>query len=166
MRIISKFKDHYDYLVGKYGIDPIKVLDRTKGELFSYKPLTFSLFFCGESFLNTCKADKKNYYNIFNPNNLELVCEYIDDNGVERVWFKSKEKPKVIHDFPYYIYERTEFVIPNLKDIKFNMVYDSETTFLKIQEYISYKEPEISLKPEDMNRFESKGFSKKTSFRK
>lgn len=28
MRIISKFKDYYDYLVGKYGEDPILIFDR------------------------------------------------------------------------------------------------------------------------------------------
>lgn len=28
MKIISKFKDYYDYLVGKYGEDPILVFDR------------------------------------------------------------------------------------------------------------------------------------------
>lgn len=30
MKIISKFKDYYDYLIGVYGQDPLKVLDRTK----------------------------------------------------------------------------------------------------------------------------------------
>ena len=30
MKIISKFKDYYDYLLGKYGSDPKCVFDRTK----------------------------------------------------------------------------------------------------------------------------------------
>ena len=31
MKIISKFKDYYDFLQGIYGVDPLLVLDRTKG---------------------------------------------------------------------------------------------------------------------------------------
>lgn len=30
MRIISKYKDYYDYLVGKYGMDPLIIYDRTE----------------------------------------------------------------------------------------------------------------------------------------
>lgn len=33
MKIISKFKDYYDYLVGKYGEDPILVFDRRNNSL-------------------------------------------------------------------------------------------------------------------------------------
>jgi len=33
MKIISKYKDYYDYLVGKYGEDPLVVLDRREYEL-------------------------------------------------------------------------------------------------------------------------------------
>jgi len=32
MKIISKYKDYYDYLVGKYGEDPLIVLDRRDSE--------------------------------------------------------------------------------------------------------------------------------------
>jgi len=33
MKIISKYKDGYDYLMGIYGIDPLIVLDRTTGSV-------------------------------------------------------------------------------------------------------------------------------------
>lgn len=39
MKIISKYKDYYDYLVGKYGIDEKLVLDRTE---FTHTPFELS----------------------------------------------------------------------------------------------------------------------------
>lgn len=38
MKIISKYKDYYDYLAGIYGEDPLVILDRRTGS----KPFTFS----------------------------------------------------------------------------------------------------------------------------
>lgn len=38
MKIISKFKDYYDYLQGIYGVDEKLVLDRTDFAPFSYNP--------------------------------------------------------------------------------------------------------------------------------
>lgn len=40
MRIISKFKDYYDYLVGIYGIDPVLTLDRRYPDLVHCAPET------------------------------------------------------------------------------------------------------------------------------
>lgn len=45
-------------------------------------------------------------------------------------------------------------------------ILPAEDIFLKITNWLSYQEPEIKLDPNDLNRFESKGFDKKTSFRK
>ena len=38
MKIISKFKDYYDYLQGVYGVDDKLIIDRTKYTPLSYKP--------------------------------------------------------------------------------------------------------------------------------
>lgn len=51
MLIISKHKDYYDYLQGIYGIDPLKILDRSE---YPHKPFIsefFVLNFCGESYI-------------------------------------------------------------------------------------------------------------------
>lgn len=49
MKILSKYKDYYDYLVGTYGIDPKLVLDRREGSRISkYRsPGAFSIAICG-----------------------------------------------------------------------------------------------------------------------
>lgn len=51
MKILSKYKDYYDYLVGYYGIDPKLVLDRRQGitidNWFAISPGPFTLAICG-----------------------------------------------------------------------------------------------------------------------
>lgn len=51
MRIISKYKDFYDFLTGIYGEDPKIVMDRRvfeNKEFFSYHPEVIQLFICGK----------------------------------------------------------------------------------------------------------------------
>ena len=49
MKIISKYKDYYDFLLGKYGVDPKLVLDRRKGgRLTETSPQSFKLAICGK----------------------------------------------------------------------------------------------------------------------
>lgn len=48
MKIISKYKDYYDYLIGTYGIDPKLVLDRRQGtRLQEFHATSFTLAICG-----------------------------------------------------------------------------------------------------------------------
>jgi hypothetical protein len=80
MKIISKYKDYYDYLVGIYGVDEKIVLDRTEFEIANfYSPtiITFyiagkcvdgywdgKMFYFGEDLKQFCKdqqKDTKNY---------------------------------------------------------------------------------------------------------
>lgn len=49
MKIISKYKDYYDYLSGIYGEDPKLILDRRDSIKYSfYFPKVFSLYICGK----------------------------------------------------------------------------------------------------------------------
>lgn len=49
MKILSKYKDYYDYLTGIYGVDPKLVLDRRKGARIDKfrSPGGFSIAICG-----------------------------------------------------------------------------------------------------------------------
>lgn len=92
MKIISKFKDYYDYYIGIFGEDPLKVLDRSEywiepqysKNLDSYTPIT--LFFCGNWYYRGHKKDLIQHR--FNPkikfdsykNYLNLTILYEDDN--------------------------------------------------------------------------------------
>lgn len=80
MKIISKYKDYYDYLMGIYGVDEKIVLDRTEFEMANfYSPIVVTfyiagmcidgywdgmIFYFGEDLRQFCKdqeKDTKNY---------------------------------------------------------------------------------------------------------
>lgn len=54
---------------------------------------------------------------------------------------------------------------PKLVDIGFNKVLSPTETYQDIYNWIPYNEPEVPSSPNDMSRYEAKGFDKKTSFR-
>lgn len=55
---------------------------------------------------------------------------------------------------------------PILLESNISSIISPQSMYLMITEWLSYKEPEIKRDPTDMNRFVSKGFDKKSSFRK
>ena len=185
MLIISKFKDYYDYLQGIYGIDKKRVLDRTsitnsyvqeyisvenKESLFHHPEEI--LYFCGDVYKLYCKADYEylwgrdkdlkydRQYGWISRDSFKIV--YENDTIV---WIKNNEPSKEISkvNFPYFVKDGT---IPVLKHIYFDKVLPSDECYRQIEQFISYKEPEPDSDPTNMNRYESKGFDKKTSFRK
>lgn len=54
---------------------------------------------------------------------------------------------------------------PKLNELGFNKVITPTEAYQEIYNWIPYHEPETANNPDDMNRYESKGFDKKTSFR-
>ena len=61
MRILSKYKDYYDYLVGKWGMDEKLILDRTEFEIPYISDGAIHLYICGMR-LDGYKKDDKFYY--------------------------------------------------------------------------------------------------------
>lgn len=177
MIIISKFKDYYDYLQGRYGRDPKKVLNRQPFVHDLDKDYVLNLYLCGDIYTRYKTKDisieydfskKKGY--VYNDGvrchwiHGTLVCKNKDYN-----WFKSKPIPYFHSKEPYFIVENINNLYvgqyPILKEIGFDKVIPAEEIYLMIEEWISYKEPEVDHDPTDMKLFESKGFDKKESFR-
>lgn len=179
MKIISKYKDYYDYLTGVYGIDPKKVLDRTNYCSFTYDLDEIEvLYFCGTIYRRFSREMyqekigryiKDKYYNWWVPKGYENWELKYEDKDV--VWYKcekydDKELPYFICKVAGYPEPKTVKHMPILKELGFEKVMDAKECYLAIEEFISYKETESNNKPEDMTRFEAKGFDKKKSFRK
>ena len=70
----------------------------------------------------------------------------------------------MVRHYPHYNEEIN--YNPILYNTNIQSVLPAEEIFLKITDFLSYKEPETDTNPTNMARFESKGFDKKTSFRK
>jgi hypothetical protein len=61
MKILSKYKDYYDYLVGIYGIDEKLVLDRTKFDVPQYSDVV-TFYICGKVIDGYYDAKEERFY--------------------------------------------------------------------------------------------------------
>lgn len=187
MKIISNFKDYYDYLTGIYGIDP-KVVYERKLEVYNPSDIMY-LSVLGKKYLYVRHNNKvyitleelKDLYKKKDLDKLDkdYIKKYLKGDNKNEWWIKdnfindypSSEannktgKPVLAHTYKWNDEYLNDWSVCRLKDFQFNRILSAEEIFLQLTDWLSYKEPEIKTPPEDMNRFESKGFDKKTSFR-
>jgi hypothetical protein len=207
MKIISKFKDYYDFAAG-YDPDPRKVFVREKQLLDkeqSYwdEPMLYDLswrlrhsssrreqyyigavLFCDILYQYICNPKTNNYY--YRDEDLpEDIIDYFDTlypNDKKRRMkynkpFELLNKPFDCSEskwkIPYPIvyshfneYGEEEYVINGpLMDVKFGTIKTPQETFQELYNWIEFIEPPTDSSPTNMDRFASKGFDKKTSFR-
>jgi hypothetical protein len=107
------------------------------------------------------KSDNQPYWRQFKPDKLPpikdtvgVTSKYNEHYKCPVLWIRRYRTTEDINYNPILYKTNIQSVLP------------AEDIFLKITNFLSYKEPEINTSPTDMNRFESKGFDKKSSFRK
>lgn len=143
MKIISKFKDFYDYKMTKYGVDEKLVYTRKTYYEYSQR---FSININTEF---TERISEENFNKYFKE-----YTEYFTDNNYHKVLFIGK---KSIHLF------FTENGIHTHLDIK----NPEDFVWQSLVEFLSNKRSEKEIIPEvsDKNKILSKGFDLKSSFR-
>lgn len=186
MKIISKYKDYYDYLQGIWSIDEKKVLNRI--EMNNYQPSInspkeidfFSIWFCDykidviyDGEYNITKDDKikfcdhykyrneyhiKREYNFYSRNRLVVV-------NLDPIKFDASKSKNTI-ECPILIEKSNGDIIkfPLLSNFKFIKIFDAETAYLMLESYIS-SEPIIINNQSDIEKVISNGFDIKESFR-
>lgn len=183
MKIISKFKDFYDYLQGIYGIDEKIVLDRTSSIKMNYyhNYNHFKIYFCGYVIEGVCinneflYGDELEKYNHINTKPSK-DCWYILNDlsrliSVRKYPYMDKKLTNEKYNCPI-IYSRLnctnseEYMTnyPILKDLNFHKVYTAEQVFLMLSEWIAREKPIINNQT-DKEKIVSAGFDLKTSFR-
>ncbi len=202
MKIISNYKDYYDYLMGIFGVDPKIIYERVNKSSQEIIGDTYFIFhilgkqylfvqYQGISYLTL--PELKELYNHFENSGKDypeflrdILSSYLEgDSGWD---YKLHEySTKLITEYPASEINKKEncpivrskimwksFLIehveveknPKLEGYKISRVLPAKEMYLGLCEWLAYKEPATNAPPEDMGRFESKGFSKKTSFRK
>ena len=143
MKIISKFKDFYDYKMTKYGVDEKLVYTRKTYYEYSQR---FSININTEF---TERISEENFNKYFKE-----YTEYFTDNNYHKVLFIGK---KSIHLF------FTENGIHTHLDIK----NPEDFVWQSLVEFLSNKRSEKEIIPEvsDKKKILSKGFDLKSSFR-
>ena len=216
MKIISPYKDYYDYLSGIYGEDPLIILDRRNHQQPNWIPnyhnnfkdcpiaekYTLQIgnyivdfifydnkFYYGEEILKipTLSLKENNRYGIYdNIYSNELKNDFwVFLQEYNSKFLKIFKKPIKIHfnsNFPeiisllkieeYYDFHNREFKIlanyPKLSDMNLNKFIKAETVYQWIYDYISEKNLEKEIhddKRSDIEKLQSFGFDKKSSFR-
>ena len=187
MKIISKYKDYYDYLSGVWGIDPLIVLDRT-----SYDHLVppdrgfgneeYQFFICGKMIcgyklkgidkilfgddlipyteINTYSKKRyfKSEYLNFKWRREPLNLDLVDDAS------KLNEKENCPIIVKFNCYSTKLFKFPILSNFNFHRAISAEEIYHMLTEWLS--RDRVVIKPiSDKSKIELHGFSTKTSFR-
>ena len=101
MKIISKYKDYYDYLVGIYGEDPLAVFDRRidpikKPSIFEDQYKIYSIAIVGRIFKIYQYKDK--FY--YTPKELlELNTLLLSENKIPLLYQRKYSKPLSLENF-------------------------------------------------------------------
>jgi len=106
MRILSKYKDYYDYLSGIYGEDPKLILDRRDFDNNTYRFLDnkidyITLFICGYRIEGVYKNG-----NFYYGNNLLEISKGIKENKKSKYWLVWSNK---YYEALYYIFPDGRF---------------------------------------------------------
>lgn len=190
MKIISKYKDYYDYLVSKYGIDDKRVLDRTKfhptkelyhcsgvGKVYIYI-CDFKIEVLEIGTRRVCGHNLEKYGRLVSSNTGDYY-QIEGDRGLVNVLkdpqLDLKLKPNTKHDCPILIAtsgywhgssDRLEFEkFPILKDYDIPNILDPDTIWCMLVDWLS-REKQIENKLTDKEKIITHGFDKVTSFRK
>jgi len=205
MKIISKYKDYYDYLTGIYGEDPLIIFDRrvfdkplfrwSRGKLcFHIGGYYFEGFYenskmyFGDDMLQFKQVITKpsrwaRRFDVHSNHTDEerFICINLDDRrafsvlrDIQKDKLNLNDKfgiPVIVYDNTYRDYwnsERDHFHNCILSDLNVSSFIKPETMYRWIYDWLSEQRTKAEARNDnqtDIQKLESKGFDKKSSFR-
>lgn len=190
MKIISPYKDYYDYLQGIWGQDDKRILERKTIYKHDPNPESFEFFriwFCNWQIDILCdngsyivsanekekyKSPKQWYSRFVNPDYIDIDIKHTGKYAInilknplkhDKRTSKNKDCPIIIEINPHK--KNSELIKwPLLKDIGFSRVFSAEEAFLEIEKFITPQD-NFSDKRTDPEKILSNGFDMRTSFR-
>ena len=190
MKIIAKTKDYYDYLQGKYGVDPKLVYDRRNGSpmvdqniynrdgdtlLIAVAGILYPAIWIGgswhydrESFKAYSDIDRKNktHYDWTLNNHKHLFDKnYLDFTDINR----DLREPVLVKTLSYgWKNNFKEWVKPlTLQQFSFHKIKSAEEVYIAISSFLGWlvDNPPIPDKQTNREKIVSHGFDLKKSFR-
>ncbi len=193
MKIISKFKDYYDYLQGVYGIDELLVLDRTEFTPIPYEPsqnTIVDIYICDFKISGIYVKDKFLYGKEWHAHNTkDKLPRYqgkMKHFSRPHAEYKNEYEPvltenkiNTFFDCPiligqnfaynprYHMYDRSYFKNPILKEYNIQSILPAEEIWKMLSTWLGkQKDSKIKQQPlTDKELIVSNGFDLKTSFR-
>jgi hypothetical protein len=180
MKIISKFKDYYDYLQGVYGVDPKLILDRTQ-----FTPITpssdynvYTFFICGYKYQGMFLNGKMLFGDELEPlsrkesyylNHYDYYIEYGNKSYVRVIKRPLLDMNNINEKYNQPILLRigipAEYQIPMLKNFNFIKIIPAEKLWIMLSEWLS-KDNSPTVIQSNKDKILSHGFDLKSSFRK
>lgn len=189
MLIISKYKDYYDWLVGKYGIDKHIVLDRRKGRVKkSYELKSMDSFnrpsydqikvaICGTLYSGVYDHKGKFKWNEEIATIGKVKKSYYGAK-VEKVHWQRKDftflpEPTTINQenncpivFVSGYRNQNHANFPYLKQLGISNWYSADKIYMDVYNWVSKNKEEVAVDNRtDIEKLQSRGFDKVTSFR-
>ena len=187
MKIISKFKDYYDYLQGIYGIDELLVLDRRRKDEDLFKPdlsnnnyyIRYRFAICGNVY-DIYAFEGKLYHD--EEGRIELN-KILDSKGISGMWPYSwgvKQQEELTTDVnnrlrqPILVTTELHRIVDSdwssniiLSDFKLIKSISAHDIFINLSSFLAWLKdnPEIPNKQSNEEKLLSHGFDKKKSFR-
>lgn len=171
MKIISKYKDYYDFCAGKFGIDERIIYDRTEFAKPSEYKRTYLIGFCGTvfrvilndgDFIFGDEFEKDYWYSELKRRDTRwflrgghLTKTDINDKENCPVVLLNEQQSGLAHDANN----------PILKDLGFHKIMSPEDCWINISNWLS-REKTITDNRTDKEKIVGHGFDLKTSFRK
>jgi hypothetical protein len=188
MKIISKYKDYYDYVAYQYGVDPLVTIDRTKGfiphisnshEKNTYREVMVAI--CGELHSGLIDFQGKIFWGEDAiPLGEMRATRWLDDGSkmlyydagysrherinprVLKTSINKRDKCPIVWVGPQW--DGTNW--PKLADVNFAGYISPEDMFQKIYSWMSANnEPDTTDKRDDKIKALNAGFDLKKSFR-
>jgi hypothetical protein len=193
MKIISKYKDYYDYLSGVYGVDDKIVLDRRYSGTYEYPIFKFDTHMLSSHFnygltLHLCGISYGGVY--LHKENKTFWCQELEKIMDVKNHYRTNEKYVIIKDgglnssyMNVYLGPRKTnfnekynipillqvhdriYPFPQLDKIGFNRQMSPQEIYLKLSDWLSPKD-NIENNMTDKEKIQSHGFDLKSSFRK
>jgi len=135
MKIISKYKDYYDYLIGIYGVDPKLVLDRRKHvnpQILG--PQRIIIYICGNKIEGFYDGNSFYY-----GKDLEIIGERKKNRSYNFIWSNRTSKEMIEIKFRPNDFSPKETILINPNIIKTN-INDKEDCPIIYGGYHHYKD--------------------------
>lgn len=186
MKIISKYKDYYDYMVYKFGIDPLVVIDRREGVVpfvsvpnkeDTYERIRVAI--CGKLYNGLIDSKGEVHWG----ENMLPLGKYKSsflDRGKKRLhykhqYFNSIQTTEVYPEItdindkekcPVVLLGNGNILWPKLEELNFAGYFPADKIFLEIYNWVSARnEKQIEDTRDDTLKLLNAGFDKKKSFR-
>jgi len=181
MKIISKYKDYYDYLMGIYGQDPLIVLDRrdsTVPTFFSFETVPVTLYICDKQYegvaigTNVYFGDKLEPFNV-SPYKESDVCWIKNRDNKHLIIHKKPIKtdvnskyncPILMHNRYSYSNDDRHYKFPVLAQLNIASVLPPEQIWLELVDFLTKKDV-VEDKRTNKEKIINAGFDLKESFR-